>query len=115
MKRKMIFISFGSPFEESLEIKSSRDFVSTRYPVELIAVKNSFYGNITIEEAVLSLENSLKGVTLENGFLKIDEEVAPGTKIIVKAYDSLNDMTAYKEIEVREEGEKRDFCTIFKE
>ena len=113
-EEKNDFYFLWEPFEESLEIKSSKDFVSTRYPVELIAVKNSFYGNITIEEAVLSLENSLKGVILENGFLKINEEVAPGTKIIVKAYDSLNDMTAYKEIEVREEGEKGTFVQFLK-
>ncbi len=69
-EEKNDFYFLWEPFEESLEIKSSRDFISTRYPVELIAVKNSFYGNITIEEAVLSLENSLKGVTLENGFFK---------------------------------------------
>ena len=113
-EEKNDFYFLWEPFEESLEIKSSRDFISTRYPVELIAVKNSFYGNITIEEEVLSIENSLKGVTLENGFLKINEEVASGTKIIVKAYDSLNDMTAYKEIEVREDGEKGTFVQFLK-
>ncbi|WEV15051.1 hypothetical protein PL325_09990 [Clostridium perfringens D] len=113
-EEKNDFYFLWEPFEESLEIKSSKDFISTRYPVELIAVKNSFYGNITIEDAVLSIENSLKGVILENGFLKINEEVAPGTKIIVKAYDSLNDMTAYKEIEVREEGEKGTFVQFLK-
>ncbi|HFD2044374.1 TPA: type I pullulanase [Clostridium perfringens] len=113
-EEKNDFYFLWEPFEESLEIKTSRDFVSIGYPVELVAVKNSFYGNITIEEAVLSLENSLRGVTLENGFLKINEEVSSGTKILVKAYDSLNDMTAYKEIEVREEEEKGVFVQFLK-
>ncbi|XZH18890.1 type I pullulanase [Clostridium perfringens] len=114
-EEKNDFYFFWEPFEESLEIKTSRDFVSIGYPVELVAVKNSFYGNITIEEAVLSLENSLRGVTLENGFLKINEEVSSGTKILVKAYDSLNGMTAYKEIEVREEEEKGVFVQFLKD
>ncbi len=113
-EEKNDFYFLWEPFEESLEIKTSRDFVSIGYPVELVAVKNSFYGNITIEEAVLSLENSLRGVTLENGFLKINEEVSSGTKILVKAYDSLNDMTAYKEIEVREEEEQGVFVQFLK-
>ena len=113
-EEKNDFYFLWEPFEESLEIKTSRDFVSIGYPVELVAVKNSFYGNITIEEAVLSLENSLRGVTLENGFLKINEEVSSGTKILVKAYDSLNDMTAYKEIEVREDDEKGVFVQFLK-
>lgn len=113
-EEKNDFYFLWEPFEESLEIKTSRDFVSIGYPVELVAVKNSFYGNITIEEAVLSLENSLKGVTLENGFLKINEEVSSGTKILVKAYDSLNDMTAYKEIEVREDDENCVFVQFLK-
>lgn len=113
-EEKNDFYFIWEPFEESLEIKTSRDFVSIGYPVELVAVKNSFYGNITIEEAVLSLENSLRGVTLENGFLKINEEVSSGTKILVKAYDSLNDMTAYKEIEVREDDEKGVFVQFLK-
>lgn len=113
-EEKNDFYFLWEPFEESLEIKTSRDFVSIGYPVELVAVKNSFYGNITIEEAVLSIENSLRGVTLENGFLKINEEVSSGTKILVKAYDSLNDMTAYKEIEVREEDEKGVFVQFLK-
>ena len=113
-EEKNDFYFLWEPFEESLEIKTSRDFVSIGYPVELVAVKNSFYGNITIEEAVLSLENSLRGVTLENWFLKINEEVSSGTKILVKAYDSLNGMTAYKEIEVREEEEKGVFVQFLK-
>lgn len=113
-EEKNDFSFLWEPFEESLEIKTSRDFVSIGYPVELVAVKNSFYGNITIEEAVLSLENSLRGVTLENGFLKINEEVSSGTKILVKAYDSLNDMTAYKEIEVREDDKKGVFVQFLK-
>ena len=113
-EEKNDFSFLWEPFEESLEIKTSRDFVSIGYPVELVAVKNSFYGNITIEEEVLSLENSLRGVTLENGFLKINEEVSSGTKILVKAYDSLNDMTAYKEIEVREDDKKGVFVQFLK-
>lgn len=113
-EKKNDFSFFWEPFEESLEIKTSRDFISTGYPVELLTVKNSFYGNITIEEAVLSIENPLKGVYLEKGFLKINEEIVDGTKILVKAYDSLNDMTAYKEIEVREEEEKGVFVQFLK-
>lgn len=113
-EKKNDFSFFWEPFEESLEIKTSRDFISTGYPVELLTVKNSFYGNITIEEAVLSIENHLKGVYLEKGFLKINEEIVDGTKILVKAYDSLNDMTAYKEIEVREEEEKGVFVQFLK-
>ncbi|WP_300262479.1 type I pullulanase [Clostridium sp.] len=114
-EEKNDFYFFWEPFEESLGIKTSRNFISRGYPVELVAVKNSFYGNIIIEEDILSIENFLKGVTLENGFLKINEEVDVGTKILVKAYDSLSDMIAYKEIEVIEEEEKGVFVQFLKD
>ena len=109
------FSFFWCPFEELLEIKSSMDFVSKEYPVELVVVKNSFYGNITIEDAILSLENNPKGVKIENGYLKVYGDVESGTKILIKAYDTSSNMTAYKEIEVRAEGEKKTFVQFIKD
>lgn len=96
------FSFYWQPFEESLEIKSSRDFVAVNYPTELLAVRNSFYGNITIEKAELSLENPIHGVKIEDGYLKVDETVQIDSKITIKAYDSSNKMTAYKDIYVKD-------------
>lgn len=108
------FVFFWEPFEEFLEIKSSKDFISSRCPVELVAVKNSLYGNITIEDVEFSIETPLDGVTLENGILKICKGVLSGTKILVKAYNSLNNMTSYKEIEVKEDEKQGIFVQFLK-
>ncbi|MGG5462200.1 type I pullulanase [Clostridium sp. B9] len=95
------FSFIWEPFEESLEIKSSRNFVASNYPIELLAVRKSSYGNITIEEAEITLENEVPGVEIEGDYLRVDESVEEGSKIILKAYDSICNMKAYKEIEVK--------------
>lgn len=109
------FSFYWKPFEESLEIKSSRDFVSHNHPTELVAVKNSFYGNMTIEEAELSLENPIDGVKIENGYLKVDENVPVDSKIKIKAYDSLSEMTAYKDIYVKDLKDGEVFIQFIKD
>lgn len=112
--RQTDFSFFWEPFKESLEIKATKNVISSNYPVELVVVKKSFYGNITIEDAVISLEVATSGVVLENGYLYVSKEVEVGTKILIKAYDSLNDMTAYKEIQVIEDNENSVFIQFIK-
>ena len=109
------FKFFWEPFKESLEILSSRNLVSKTYPVEIVPVKKSFYGNTTTEDTtILSLEENYEGVILKDGILSVNKNAIPRSKILIKAKDPINNMVAYKEIEVIEEEEKGVFLQFIK-
>lgn len=101
-------------FEEVLEIKTSSNFVSSYYNVELALVKKSMYGNITIEDAKFSLENKIDGAVIEDNFLKVSDDVLEGTVITIVAMDEETKGLAKKVITVSKDCNKGVFLQFIK-
>lgn len=87
-------------YETNIRIITSNDYVSVECPVEIVGITERLYGNISFDDLKWSLCEELAGVTIENGFLRVDKNVPIGTKFKIKAILEKEAICAEKEITV---------------
>ncbi len=71
-------------------IKTSKNTVSATEPTEFLAIRTDSFENIDVlNNLEWKIEPAVAGASLENGYLKVEGTVADGTKITLKALETV--------------------------